>query len=276
MVQVASLVFDTTEDSFKSVVELSGSVPVVIDLWAEWCGPCKQLSPVIEKLVHEYAGKLVLAKVDVDANPGLQQAFRVTSIPAVVALVAGRPVPLFVGAQPEAQIRQVFDQLLELAATQGVTGVAVASDSVNTEDVVEEEEIPELILKAGDALAEGKYDEAIDLYKQHLAEDPGNPEATAAIVQVELLKRVSAQPAAEVRKQAADNPKDIEAALAVSDLDIAGGHVADAFDRLLDLFATEVDAREQIRERLLDHFVAVGAEDERVIAARRKLANLLF
>ncbi|MBX3311571.1 MAG: tetratricopeptide repeat protein [Microbacteriaceae bacterium] len=276
MVQVASLVMDTTEETFKSVVELSGSVPVVIDLWAEWCGPCKQLSPVIEKIIHEYAGKLVLAKVDVDANPGLQQAFRATSIPAVVALVAGRPVPLFVGAQPEAQIRQVFDQLLELAATQGVTGVAVADDSANTADVVEEEEIPELILKAGDALAEGKYDEAIDLYKQHLAEDPGNPEVTAAIVQVELLKRVSAQPAAEVRKQAADNPKDIEAALAVSDLDIAGGHVTDAFDRLLDLFATEVDSREQIRERLLDHFVAVGAEDERVIAARRKLANLLF
>src|SRR5690606_5456204 len=109
------------------------------DLWAEWCGPCKQLSPVIEKLIHEYAGKLVLAKVDVDANPGLQQAFRVSSIPAVVALVAGRPVPLFVGAQPEPHIRQVFDQLLELAVTQGVTGVAVADDSANTADVAEEE-----------------------------------------------------------------------------------------------------------------------------------------
>lgn len=276
MVQVASLVMDTTEDSFKSVVELSGRVPVVIDLWAEWCGPCKQLSPVIEKLIHEYAGKLVLAKVDVDANPGLQQAFRVSSIPAVVALVAGRPVPLFVGAQPEAQIRQVFDQLLELAATQGVNDIAVTADSEAAGGAIEEEEIPELILQAGDAVAEGKYDEAIELYQQHLKENPGNPEATAAIVQVELLKRVSAEPATEVRKRAADEPKNVEAALAVADLDIAGGHVSDAFDRLLELFATEIDSREQIKVRLLDYFVAVGAEDDRVIAARRKLANLLF
>ena len=103
--------------------------PVVVDLWAEWCGPCKQLSPILEKVVIELGGRLVLAKVDVDANPQLAQAFRAQSIPMVVALVGGQPVPLFTGAVPEQQVREVFAQLLQLAAQNGVTGsIDVAGD----------------------------------------------------------------------------------------------------------------------------------------------------
>lgn len=118
-----SLVFDVTDATFAQVLELSRTVPVVVDLWAEWCGPCKQLSPILEKVVTELGGRLVLAKVDVDANPQLAQGFRAQSIPMVVALVAGQPVPLFTGAVPEQQVREVFGQLLQLAAQQGVTGV---------------------------------------------------------------------------------------------------------------------------------------------------------
>ena len=119
---------DVTDETFPQVLELSRTVPVVIDLWAEWCGPCKQLSPILERVVTELGGRLVLAKVDVDANPQLSQAFRAQSIPMVVALVAGQPVPLFTGAVPEQQVREVFAQLLQLAAQNGVTGSIDISD----------------------------------------------------------------------------------------------------------------------------------------------------
>ena len=124
-----ALVFDVTDATFPQVLELSRSVPVVIDLWAEWCGPCKQLSPVLEKVVTELGGQLVLAKVDVDANPQIAQGFRAQSIPMVVALVAGQPVPLFTGAVPEQQVRDVFAQLLQLAAQHGVTGTVPVGEA---------------------------------------------------------------------------------------------------------------------------------------------------
>src|SRR5690606_15720396 len=126
-VDVPSLVVDVTDATFEQIAQLSSVVPVVFDLWAEWCQPCKTLSPIIEKVTREFAGRVILAKVDVDANPGLAQAFQAQSIPTVVALVAGRPVPLFQGAVPEQQVREVFQQLLQLAAQNGVTGTATAS-----------------------------------------------------------------------------------------------------------------------------------------------------
>ncbi len=109
---VAGVVVDATEDTFNDIVQQSLTVPVVVDLWAEWCGPCKQLSPVLERLAAEYGGRFLLAKVDVDANPRLAQAFQAQSIPMVVALLKGQPVPMFTGAVAEAQARQVIDELL--------------------------------------------------------------------------------------------------------------------------------------------------------------------
>lgn len=273
---VPSLVMDVTDETFAQVLELSRTVPVVVDLWAEWCGPCKQLSPVLERVVTELGGRLVLAKVDVDANPQLSQAFRAQSIPMVVALVAGQPVPLFTGAVPEQQVRDVFAQLLQLAAQNGVTGT-VSVDGQEPAEAPAEPPLPPLHAEAFEAIEAGDYPRAIAAYEKALAENPRDAEARAGLGQVRLLDRVKNADLQAVRAAAAASPTDVDAQLAVADLDLAGGHVEDAFGRLLDLFAQlPSDERAPVRERLLELFALVGDADPRVVAARGRLASLLF
>jgi len=274
-----SLVMDVTDESFPQVLELSRTVPVVIDLWAEWCGPCKQLTPVLEKVVAEAGGRLVLAKVDVDANPQLSQAFRAQSIPMVVALVAGQPVPLFTGAVPEQQVREVLAQLLQLAAQNGVSGVVEVAAQPEVADVDEAEEppLPPLHAEAYDAIEAGDFPRAITAYEKALAENPRDADARAGLGQVRLLDRVQGADLQAARAAAAAAPTGIEEQLLVADLDVAGGHVDDAFDRVLDLFALlPADERAEVRERLLELFALVGDTDSRVLRARGRLASLLF
>lgn len=276
---VPSLVMDVTDETFAQVLELSRTVPVVVDLWAEWCGPCKQLSPILERVVTELGGRLVLAKVDVDANPQLSQAFRAQSIPMVVALVAGQPVPLFTGAVPEQQVREVFAQLLQLAAQNGVTGsVSVEPDaSADAPDGPVEPPLPPLHAEAFEAIEAGDYPRAITAYEKALAENPRDAEARAGLGQVRLLDRVQGLDLQAARAAAAAGPTDVAAQFAVADLDLAGGHVDDAFGRLLDLFAQLPDEdRAPVRERLLELFSLVGDADPRVLRARGRLASLLF
>jgi len=272
-----SLVFDATDETFAQVLELSKSVPVVVDLWAEWCGPCKQLSPILEKVVAELGGRLVLAKVDVDANPQLAQGFRAQSIPMVVALVAGQPVPLFNGAVPEQQVRDVFAQLLQLAAQNGVTGTVPTDVPPTDEEAAQEAELPPLHAEAFDAIEVGDYARAVSAYERALAENPRDADARAGLGQVRLLERIQGLDSDSVRAAAAAAPADISAQFAVADLDVAGGHVEDALDRLLDLFAlSPAEERGTVRERLLELFGLVGDADPRVVRARGRLAALLF
>lgn len=273
-----ALIRDVTDETFGEVLELSRTVPVVVDLWAEWCGPCKQLSPILEKLTRELAGRVVLAKVDVDANPQLAQGFRAQSIPMVVALVAGQPVPMFNGAVPEDQVRQVFDQLLQLAAQNGVTGALAVGDEPQAEEATAEEPpMPPLHAEAYAAIEDGDYATAIRAYEKALAENPRDEEARAGLGQVRLLDRVQGLDLQAARAAAAAAPQDVDAQFAVADLDIAGGHVEDAFARLLDLFAAlGPDERTPVRERLVELFGLIGADDPRVISARTRLSSLLF
>lgn len=274
---LGGLVVDATDATFGQFVELSRDVPVVVDLWAEWCGPCKQLSPILEKVVRELAGRVVLAKVDVDANPQVQQAFRAQSIPMVVALVAGQPVPLFTGAVPEQQVRDVFAQLLQLAAQNGVTGTVPVDGADEPAAEPAEAPLPPLHAEAFDAIEAGDYARAIAAYQKALAENPRDADARAGLGQVRLLDRVQGADLQAARDAAAAAPTDVDAQLLVADLDISGGHVEDAFERLLDLFAVlPGDARGPVRERLLELFALVGDDDPRVSAARGRLASLLF
>lgn len=274
---VVDLVVDATDETFGQILELSRTVPVVVDLWAEWCGPCKQLSPIIEKVTRELGGRVLLAKVDVDANPQLAQSFRAQSIPMVVALIAGQPVPMFTGAVPEQQVRDVFAQLLQVAAQNGVTGTLSVAEAGAEPAPVTEPELPPLHAEAFAAIEVGDYAAAIKAYEKALAENPRDEDALAGLGQVRLLDRVQGLDLQAARAAAAEGPLDVQAQFDVADLDLAGGHVDDAFGRLLDLFAQlPSDQRAPVRERLVELFGLIGAEDPRVVSARNRLSSLLF
>ncbi|MGK5638753.1 tetratricopeptide repeat protein [Streptomyces sp. URMC 126] len=275
------LVLDVDEASFEhEVLQRSAEVPVVIDFWADWCEPCKQLGPVLERLAGEYAGRFVLAKVDVEANQRLFQQFGVQSIPAVFAVVAGQALPLFQGAAPEAQIRQVLDQLVQVAEQQfGIVGAPVAPGAADEAQVPARPAGPHdaALGAAHDALDKGDLGGAVQAYKNVLSDDPGNVEAKLGLAQAELLQRVQGMDAQQVRKAAADAPGDVRAQIAAADLDLVGGHVEDAFGRLIDVIRrTAGEDRDAARVRLLELFDVIGPDDPRVTAARTALSRALF
>jgi len=278
-IAVPSLVLEGTEANFAQVLELSRTVPVIVDLWAEWCEPCKQLSPALERLVAGYGGQMLLVTIDADANPQLAQAFQAESLPTVAAVLGGRPVSLFVGALPEDQIKQVLDQLLQLAAQNGVTGRVTVPDAEGDAAPEEpvEESLPPHHAEAYAAIERGDYEAAIAEYKTAIAQNPADSLAVAGLAQVSLISRLRGKTLDGVRNAAAAKPTDLEAQLDVADVDLSGGHVEDAFDRLLNLFPTlDADGKNAVRTRLLDYFEIVGAEEPRVSAARRRLTNLLY
>jgi len=253
-------VIDVTEATFQSeVLERSLRTPVVIDFWAEWCGPCKQLSPVLEKLAIEAQGAWVLAKVDVDANPRLAQMFRTQSIPMVYAIVGGQPIDAFTGVVPETQLRQWLARVLEAA------GMPV--------------EVPEdpRLTAADDALVDGDLDAAVRAYRKILAESPADQAAEAGLAQVDLLRRVQgADPAAAVAGADAA-PDDVQAQLRAADVQVLAGEAEKAYARLVDLVRrTAGEDRETVRKHLVSLFTVAGPDDPAVTAARRALAMALF
>ena len=265
------VVLEARDETFSSVLDLSSRVPVIVEFYAEGIEP--SLGPVIAS----YGGRLVLATVDGNANPQLAQAFQVQQVPAVAAVVGGRPLQLFVGMPAEDEVRQVLDQVLQLAAQNGVTGSVPVDGAEAVAEPEEEPPLPPLHQEAYDAIARGDYASAVKAYTTAIAQDPRDSMAVAGLAQAKLLQRLDGTVASDVRSAAAERPKDVDAQLAVADLDLSGGHVDDAFERLLDVFpALKPDEKDKIRVRLLEYFEIVGAEDPRVIVARRRLTMLLY
>ncbi|MFJ2896649.1 tetratricopeptide repeat protein [Streptomyces sp. NPDC087218] len=282
-VSPSALVIDVDEAGFESdVLQRSAEVPVVLDFWAEWCEPCKQLGPLLERLAREYNGRFVLAKIDVDANQMLMQQFGIQGIPAVFAVVAGQALPLFQGVAPEAQIRQTLDQLIQVGEERfGLTGIVVDQDAAEDTDRAPAEApagpYDALLEAAAQALDANDFAGAVQAYRNVLSDDPANAEAKLGLAQAELLSRVKDMDAQQVRKDAAEGPADVAAQLAAADLDLVGGHVEDAFGRLVETVRrTFGDDRDAARVRLLELFEVIGPDDPRVVAARTALARVLF
>jgi putative thioredoxin len=273
--QASAFVFEVTEETFNTDVVLrSRTTPVIVDLWAEWCGPCKQLSPVLEKLANEAAGAWVLAKVDVDANPRLAQAFQAQSIPMVVAVVGGQMVDAFLGAMPEAQVSQWLTQILAVAEQIGVQGGEPAAEGDDGEAV---DDLPPALAAARDAMETGDLDAAARALEKALVDAPADPLAKSWLAQVNLMRRVSSVDPATASREAAASPDDIAAQLLMADFQMASGDAEQAFDRVLGVIKRTSGAeRNTARLHLLDLFEVLPPNDDRVKKARTQLTLLLF
>ncbi|SFP15230.1 putative thioredoxin [Amycolatopsis rubida] len=264
-------VLEVTEATFQSVVELSLNQLVVVDLWAGFSEQCQQLTEVLERLAGESGGTWVLAKVDVEANPRIAQAFGAQSVPTVVAIAGGQPVDAFSGALPEPEIRKWLGSLLD-ALRDRLPGIRAAEEARGP---VEEPEDPRFT-EAEEAFEQGDYAAAQAAYERILDAEPANELAKNALAQVKFTARAeAADPSA--REKAEADPKDIGAQLAAADLDIADQDVEGAFRRLVDVVRrTAGDDRNRVREHLVALFELFDPADERVAKARRDLASALF
>ncbi|MET0887089.1 MAG: tetratricopeptide repeat protein [Mycetocola sp.] len=270
VIDVPSLVLEGSDANFSQFLDLSMQVPVLVDLYAG------SPTPGLSQIVESYGGRLLLVTVDVTTSVQLRQAFQVQSVPAAVALIGGRPLQLFAGALPEDQVRQVLEQVLQAAAQSGVTGTASATASADDTEPVEPP-LPPLHAEAYDAIEQGDYPRAITAYQTAIAQNPTDKMAVAGLAQVSLLQRLQGKTIDQIRAAAAAGSTDLDAQLDVADLDLSGGHVEDAFDRLLTLFETaDADGRNTIRTRLLELFEVAGLDDPRVVRARARLTNLRF
>lgn len=275
----SAVIREVSEASFQSeVVDLSHSVPVVIDFWASWCEPCKQLGPVLERLVAAGAGRWVLAKVDVDANQRLAQAFGVQSIPAVFAVVAGQPLPLFQGALPESQVADAIAQLLDAAAQAGVVGsVAMGAAEGDSVDAAAPEPIDPELDVAAEAIDRGDLLAAQSAYRTLLQRHPTHVDARAGLALVTLLQRTEGMDAETVLALATNAPDDIDAQCRAADVLMVAARVDEAFDLLVAAVARSGgDDRQRAREHLVELFEMVGADHPSVVAGRRALANALY
>jgi putative thioredoxin len=263
-------VIDVSERDFEEqVLRRSLQVPVLIDFWAEWCGPCKQLSPVLEKLVDEGGGSWVLAKVDVDANQGIAGQLQIQSIPTVFLALGGRLVPGFQGALPERELRDFLAQVMAAAKQAGLPGVADAPEPVVEAD-------PALVA-AEEALASGNYDAALAAYDAILAERPADADAQVGKAWAALLQRAADLDAPAVLAAAAARPEDVLAQCSAADVEVLSDQIQEAIDRLISFVQrSSGDDRDIARQHLLGLFSVLDPDDERIIKGRRALTNALY
>jgi len=268
------LVIEGTDGGFQAIVTGTQKVPAVVVLWSQRMPASADFVQVVASVAASYEGRFQVVSVDVDVNPGLLQAFQVQSVPMTLGLVAGQPVPLFLGAQSAEQVRVYVDELLKLAAEHGVTGRA-ALEAPGEAEV--EPELPPLHQEAFDAIERDDLDAAAAAYTKALALNASDGDAAVGLAQVKLMQRTAGVDLQAARAAAAEDPTDVAAQMLMADLDVLGGHVEDAFVRLIDTVrATEGDERDSVREHLVELFAVVGAHDERVLKARRALMSALF
>jgi len=270
-------VIDITEQNFqKAALEASMHYVVVLSLWSPRSPQSEAFNEILATVAGSMDGQIVLARVDVDANPTVAQALDAKAVPLVVGLIKGQPVPLFQGTVDEAEVRSFFTELVTVAGQNGLTGRAEPAATATATEDVEAPDDPRFAA-ADAAFAANDFATAVTEYEKLLAQHPSDAEIGERLAGVKLLSRTKDVDLQAARTAAADAPDDVDAQLLVADLDVSGGHVQDAFDRLIGLIGRTTDAeRDTVRERLLELFTVVGVADPRVAAARRALASALF
>ena len=270
---------DITEQNFQSVVETSTTAPVLLVFYSPSQMPeSAQLADDLETLAGEFEGKFLAGRVDIDAVPQIAQGMQIPSIPLVVVIVDGRPMPLLQDAVPLEQLRTTLTQVMQQLTTQGITGRHQPRTGAAPAEGEDADEMGDpRYAAAQDALGEGDIDAAVAEYQKLVDANPADTEAAAGLAMAKLLQRTQGVDLQTARDAAAAAPDDVEAQTLVADLDMLGGHVDDAFNRLVELVRrSEGDVRNQAREHLLGLFGAVGNDDPRVMRGRQNLASALF
>jgi putative thioredoxin len=288
----AELVHDTTTAAFTSdVIRESRNQPVLVDFWAPWCGPCRQLTPALEKVVREAKGRVKLVKMNIDDHPSIPGQLGIQSIPAVIAFKDGQPVDGFMGAVPESQIRDLIDRVAGPDGGDRIEAVlAAASEAREKGDLRAAAELYSAVLAeapdnidAAAALANVLYDSgdtdaAGEILAQIPADKADHPELAAVRAKMELDKEVAAlgNPA-ELEQRLAADPKDHQARFDLAMIQNARGERDAAADNLLAIMKADRNWKDDgARQQLLRFFEAWGMTDEATLAARRKLSSLLF
>ncbi|MGA8048289.1 MAG: tetratricopeptide repeat protein [Dermatophilaceae bacterium] len=268
-------VIAVTDATFQQAVATTTSVAAVLVLYSSAIKESVDFVEVVWSAANDTGGRLQVMAADIDTELAIRQAFQVQSVPVVVGLVKARPVPLFSGVYSREEVAGVFGQLVELAAQQGVTGTVSAPDL--GEETVVEEPVSAHHEAAFAAIEAGDLDAARTAYQAALGEDPDDDDARLGLAQVALLQRTRGVELQQARDAAAADPQDIDAATLVADLDVLGGHIDDAFTRLIDLVrATSGADRDRVRTHLIGLFDVVGPADDRVRRARTALMSALF
>ena len=268
------------EQNFQSELQSAGNAPVVLVFYSGQSPQTVQLADDLGTVADEFEGRFLLGRVDVDAAPAIAQALQIPQVPLVALVMGGQLAPLIQDAPPLEELRALLGQVLQAAAAQGLTGRVQPRTAAPQAEVEVEPEVDPRYAPAEDALAEGDVDRAVAEYQKLLDANPADAEASAGLAMAKVLQRTAhldAAAAQQVRTAGAERPDDVDAQTLVADLDLLGGHVDDAFSRLIDLVRrTDGDEREKARTHLLGLFAAVGNEDPRVLKGRQALASALF
>lgn len=266
------------EQSFQGLLEQSMTAPVLLVFYSRTRMPeSGQLADDLATVVEEHEGRYLLGLVDIDAAPQIAQAMQIPQIPLVVAVVDGRPMPLLQDPLPIEELRTALTQVGQQLTAQGITGRHQPRSGGAPAAEGEEEVVDPRYAPAQDALAAGDVDAAVAEYQKLVDANPADVEAAGGLAIAKVMQRTQGVDLNAARAAAAENPDDVDAQTMVADLDMLGGHVEDAFARLVKLVARTSDKdREKARDHLLGLFAAVGNDDPRVLAGRRNLASALF